>query len=28
VGPGDRVRLGLDTRGLHFFEAETEAAAF
>jgi multiple sugar transport system ATP-binding protein len=26
VGPGDRVRLGLDTRGIHFFEAETEAA--
>jgi multiple sugar transport system ATP-binding protein len=26
VAPGDRVRLGLDTRGMHFFEAETEQA--
>jgi multiple sugar transport system ATP-binding protein len=26
VSPGDRVRLGLDTRGLHFFEAESEQA--
>jgi len=26
VAPGDRVKLGLDTRGMHFFEAETEAA--
>jgi multiple sugar transport system ATP-binding protein len=26
VAAGDRVRLGLDTRGLHFFEAETEKA--
>jgi len=26
VVPGDRVKLGLDTRGLHFFEAETEQA--
>jgi hypothetical protein len=24
VAPGDRVKLGLDTRTLHFFEAETE----
>ncbi len=28
VAPGDRVRLGLDTRGLHFFDGETEQAAF
>ena len=26
VAAGDRVRLGLDTRSLHFFEAETETA--
>jgi multiple sugar transport system ATP-binding protein len=26
VAPGDRVRLGLDTRGLHFFDAESEQA--
>ncbi len=26
VAPGDRVRLGLDTRSLHFFDAETEKA--
>jgi len=26
VAAGDRVRLGLDTRTLHFFEAETEKA--
>jgi multiple sugar transport system ATP-binding protein len=26
VVPGDRVKLGLDTRNLHFFEAETEKA--
>jgi multiple sugar transport system ATP-binding protein len=26
VQSGDRVRLGLDTRGLHFFDAETERA--
>ncbi len=26
VTAGDRVRLGLDTRGLHFFEGETEKA--
>ena len=26
VSPGDRVRLGLDTRGLHFFESESESA--
>jgi len=26
VVPGDRVKLGLDTRGLHFFEAESELA--
>jgi multiple sugar transport system ATP-binding protein len=24
--PGDKVRLGLDTRGLHFFDAESELA--
>ena len=24
VAPGDRVKLGLDTRSLHFFEAESE----
>jgi len=28
VAPGDRVRLGLDTRGLHFFDSQTEAALF
>ncbi|HVH64177.1 MAG TPA: sn-glycerol-3-phosphate ABC transporter ATP-binding protein UgpC [Candidatus Dormibacteraeota bacterium] len=28
VAPGDRVKLGLDTRGLHFFESETEKAVF
>jgi hypothetical protein len=26
VAPGDRVKLGLDTRTLHFFDAETEQA--
>jgi multiple sugar transport system ATP-binding protein len=26
VTPGDKVRLGLDTRGLHFFDGETEKA--
>lgn len=26
VAPGDRVRLGLDVRGIHFFDSETEAA--
>jgi multiple sugar transport system ATP-binding protein len=26
VAPGDRVKLGLDTRGLHFFDAEKETA--
>ena len=26
VAPGDKVRLGLDTRTLHFFEAESEQA--
>jgi len=26
VAPGDRVRLGLDTRGLHFFDGESEQA--
>jgi multiple sugar transport system ATP-binding protein len=26
VAPGDKVRLGLDTRGLHFFDAESEQA--
>ena len=26
VDPGDKVRLGLDTRTLHFFDAETEQA--
>ncbi|HET7339197.1 MAG TPA: sn-glycerol-3-phosphate ABC transporter ATP-binding protein UgpC [Candidatus Dormibacteraeota bacterium] len=26
VSPGDRVRLGLDTRGMHFFDAESEQA--
>ena len=26
VSPGDRVKLGLDTRGLHFFDSETELA--
>jgi multiple sugar transport system ATP-binding protein len=24
IAPGDRVKLGLDTRSLHFFEAESE----
>jgi multiple sugar transport system ATP-binding protein len=28
VAPGDQVKLGLDTRGLHFFDAETEKAVF
>ncbi len=28
VAPGDRVRLGLDTRSLHFFDAQTEKALF
>jgi hypothetical protein len=26
VQPGDRAKLGLDTRGIHFFDAETEQA--
>jgi hypothetical protein len=26
VQPGDKVRLGLDTRTLHFFDAESEQA--
>jgi multiple sugar transport system ATP-binding protein len=26
VSPGDRVKLGLDTRGLHFFDSESETA--
>ncbi|HKW08560.1 MAG TPA: sn-glycerol-3-phosphate ABC transporter ATP-binding protein UgpC [Candidatus Dormibacteraeota bacterium] len=26
VSPGDRVKLGLDTRGMHFFDSETEKA--
>jgi hypothetical protein len=26
VDPGDTVRLGLDTRGLHFVDAESEKA--
>jgi hypothetical protein len=26
VAPGDQVRLGLDLRGLHFFDAESEQA--
>ncbi len=26
VSPGDRVKLGLDTRGLHFFDSESELA--
>jgi multiple sugar transport system ATP-binding protein len=26
VDPGDTVKLGLDTRTLHFFDAETELA--
>ncbi len=26
VAPGDKVRLGLDTRALHFFDAESELA--
>jgi len=26
VVPGDRIKLGLDTRNLHFFDAETELA--
>jgi hypothetical protein len=26
VQPGDTVQLGLDTRGLHFFDAENEKA--
>ena len=28
VAPGDRVKLGLDLRGIHFFDAETEKAVF
>jgi len=28
VAPGDRVRLGLDTRSLHFFDAQSEKALF
>ena len=26
VAPGDRVKLGLDTRSMHFFDAESEQA--
>jgi multiple sugar transport system ATP-binding protein len=26
VQPGDKVRLGLDTRTLHYFDAESELA--
>jgi len=26
VQPGDKVRLGLDTRTIHFFDAESEQA--
>jgi multiple sugar transport system ATP-binding protein len=26
VSPGDRVKLGLDTRGMHFFDSESESA--
>jgi multiple sugar transport system ATP-binding protein len=26
VAPGDKVKLGLDTRGMHFFDAESELA--
>jgi multiple sugar transport system ATP-binding protein len=26
VAPGDRIKLGLDLRGFHFFDAETEQA--
>jgi multiple sugar transport system ATP-binding protein len=26
VAPGDKVRLGLDTRSLHFFDSESELA--
>ncbi|HEY1421411.1 MAG TPA: sn-glycerol-3-phosphate ABC transporter ATP-binding protein UgpC [Candidatus Dormibacteraeota bacterium] len=26
VAPADKIRLGLDTRGLHFFDSETEQA--
>ena len=26
VAPGDRIKLGLDTRSLHFFDAESEQA--
>jgi multiple sugar transport system ATP-binding protein len=28
VEPGDKVKLGLDTRSLHLFDAETELAQF
>jgi multiple sugar transport system ATP-binding protein len=28
VAPGDAVRLGLDTRGIHLFDAESEKALF
>jgi multiple sugar transport system ATP-binding protein len=28
VAPGDTVRLGLDVRGIHLFDAQTEAAFF
>src|SRR5579864_8607115 len=28
VSPGDQVKLGLDTRGLHFFDSESELAVF
>ena len=28
IAPGDRVRLGLDTRSLHFFDAQSEKALF
>jgi len=26
VSPGDKVKLGLDTRGMHFFDADSEQA--
>jgi multiple sugar transport system ATP-binding protein len=26
VEPGDKIRLGLDSRGMHLFDAETESA--
>jgi len=28
VEPGDSVKLGLDVRGLHLFDAQSEAAFF